>query len=208
MTARRSGTLATGQTAMDIRDKMRKALVNVKPYANTETGRATIDPQSMGSLAQSFNTSSRQSLGGKSISNYKSNEGGVKPKNGEQFSNKLKSALMGVKKTGTLAKGVSSTDMGKSKAATLALPEDASMKSPEKQKTTTPLSSRKSLKLNPLSGLGAGGGGSMNTTRNSTANPSGGFGLRKNTTAHKTGDGLADGSAASKPRPGSKMDYK
>jgi len=98
---------------MDIRDKMRKALVNVssKPYANTETGRATIDPQSMGSLAQSFNTSSRQSLGGKSISNYKSNEGGVKPKNGEQFSNKLKSALMGVKKTGTLAKGVSSTDI-------------------------------------------------------------------------------------------------
>ena len=195
---------------MDIRDKMRKALVNVKPYANntsTETGRATIDPQSMGSLAQSFNTSSRQSLGGKSISNYKSNEGGVKPKNGEQFSNKLKSALIGVKRTGTLAKGVSGADVGtKAKAPTLALPvEDASMKSPEKNKTTTPLSSRKSLKLNPL-GVGTGGS-SMNTTRNA-ANPTGGFGLRKNTAANKTGDGLADGSAATKPRPASKMDYK
>lgn len=195
---------------MDIRDKMRKALVNVKPYANTETGRATIDPQSMGSLAQSFNTSSRQSLGGKSISNYKSNEGGVKPKNGEQFSNKLKSALIGVKRTGTLSKGVSGTDIGtKQKAPSLALPvEDPSLKSPEKNKTTTPLSSRKSLKLNPLSSIGGGGGGSsMHTTRNA-ANPTAGFGLRKNTTANKTGDGLADGSAATKPRPGSKMDYK
>ena len=197
---------------MDIRDKMRKALVNVKPYANTETGRATIDPQSMGSLAQSFNTSSRQSLGGKSISNYKSNEGGVKPKNGEQFSNKLKSALIGVKKTGTLSKGVSNTDIGtKQKAPSLALPVegvDSSLKSPEKHKTTTPLSSRKSLKLNPLSGIGAGvGGSSINTTRNTT-NPTGGFGLRKNTAANKTGDGLADGSAVAKPRPGSKMDFK
>lgn len=81
------------------------------------------------------------------------------------------------------------------------------MKSPEKNKTTTPLSSRKSLKLNPLSGIGAGGGGSMHTTRNA-ANPTAGFGLRKNTAANKTGDGLADGGAATKPRPGSKMDYK
>lgn len=204
---------------MDIRDKMRKALVNVKPYANTETGRATIDPQSIGSLAQSFNTSSRQSLGGKSISNYKSNEGGVKPKNGEQFSNKLKSALMGVKKTGSLAKGgVSSTDIAtKAKAPYLdsrlvaTTADEASTPglkgSPEKQKTTTPLSSRKSLKLNPLSGVGTGSS-SMNTTRNSVANPTAGFGLRKNTAAHKTGEGLADGGAAAKPRPGSKMDFK
>ena len=197
---------------MDIRDKMRKALVNVKPYANTETGRATIDPQSMGSLAQSFNTSSRQSLGGKSISNYKSNEGGVKPKNGEQFSNKLKSALIGVKKTGTLSKGGSGTDIGtKQKAPSLALPAegtDPSVKSPDKNKTTTPLSSRKSLKLNPLSAIGSGvGGNSINTTRNTTA-ATGNFGLRKNTAANKAGDGLADGSAVAKARPGSKMDYK
>jgi len=86
---------------------------------------------------------------------------------------------------------------------------DPSVKSPEKNKTTTPLSSRKSLKLNPLSTIGAGvGGNSINTTRNSTANPTGSFGLRKNTAANKTGDGLADGSAVTKPRPGSKMDYK
>tara|TARA_B110001469_G_C9641715_1_gene322874 strand:- start:64 stop:210 length:147 start_codon:yes stop_codon:yes gene_type:complete len=48
----------------------------------------------------------------------------------------------------------------------------------------------------------------MNTTRNSVANPTAGFGLRKNTAAHKTGEGLADAGAATKPRPGSKMDYK
>jgi hypothetical protein len=85
---------------------------------------------------------------------------------------------------------------------------DSSLKSPEKNKTTTPLSSRKSLKLNPLSGIGSGvGGSSINTTRN-TANPTGSFGLRKNTAANKTGDGLADGSAVAKPRPGSKMDFK
>lgn len=195
---------------MDIRDKMRKALVNVKPYANLTTTndptRATMDPQSMGNLAQSF-TSSRQSLGGKSISNYKSNEG-VKPKNGEQFSNKLKSALMGVKKQAS--KGANN-DLGTKKApsiSALALPVDeVSMRSPEKKQTTTPLSSRKSLRLNPLGAMGGGGGSSMNTTRNA-ANPTGGFGLRKNTAANKTGDGLADGSAATKPRPGSKMDHK
>ena len=84
------------------------------------------------------------------------------------------------------------------------------LKSPEKKMgvATTPLSSRKSLKLNPLSSIGSGAGGSsINTTRNTTA-PTGGFGLRKNTAANKTGDGLADGSAVAKPRPGSKMDFK
>lgn len=148
--------------ANDIKEKMRQSLLKVQPYQTQTTTKDNL----------SSTQQNKNSLTGKSITTYKSQTQGEKPRasaGSKEVSDTLKRALIGVKSKAKL--GIEIED---NVALTGALSPKATMKAKLQQ---TPLSSRNATRQS-ISGLPSsmmnsiGKGSGLASTRNSIVAPS------------------------------------